>query len=294
MQAEKTYAVFWGCQIPSRIINIEAAARRVFAHFKINLQEIDGASCCPDPVVCALLDREVWIGLAARNIALAENLGLDMMTVCNGCYETLFEANHLLREDEELRKQVNEVITPLGKKFMGNIEVKHVIEVLHNDIGIKMIKDATSNPLINLNVVLHPGCHLFRSKTPYDATKKPEMLEAIVRATGANIVPYGLEKMCCGYPNRLASEEVSLKEMLATKLEKVIETNADCIVLTCPACDLQFEYGQIELKRKYNLDYKVPVIHVLELIALSLGINHKEFGLENHRIPVSKILEKLR
>ncbi|MGC8962212.1 MAG: heterodisulfide reductase-related iron-sulfur binding cluster, partial [Candidatus Bathyarchaeia archaeon] len=136
------YAVFWGCWIQTRLPSVEASLRRVAQTFDLELQEMPGASCCPDPVMTALLDRDTWLSIAARNLAISEELGLDLVTACNGCYETLFEANETLRRDEALRERVNSLIGPSGKKFRGSQEVRHIVEVLHRDVGMEKIESA--------------------------------------------------------------------------------------------------------------------------------------------------------
>jgi heterodisulfide reductase subunit B len=124
------------------------------------------------------------------------------------------------------------------------------------------------------------------------------MLMDIVRATGATCVDYGITRFCCGYPHRVVEEEFSLKMMLARKLQRIWEEDADCIVVSCPACNIQFEIGQLELKRKYQIVFDeehggIPVIHIVELVALGLGIKPEEFGLQTHRGPVSNITAKM-
>jgi len=113
-----------------------------------------------------------------------------------------------------------------------------------------------------------------------------------VEASGAEVVEYGLERMCCGYPLRQFDEELSLKTRLDPKLKAVEASGADCVVLVCPTCCIQFEMGQVRL-RSMGLVHRVPVIHLSELLALSFGVPHKDFGLTMHRSPVSQVLGRL-
>ena len=290
------YVAFWGCYIPARMPNIEAASRKVFEVLGVSIEELEGASCCPEPVISKLVARKLWTALAARNIALAEAKGKDIMTLCNGCYETLFEVNHMLKEDAELRNEVNQVLSGIGKKVEGKIEVKHVVEVLGEDIGIEKLKEYVKKPLRGLNVAVHYGCHLFRSAKPddEDVWKKPRLLEELIRVTEANLVEYGVERLCCGYPARQANVEFSLKNRLHVKLKNMRESNADCIVLACPACYIQFELGQTELRRYVKETFRIPVLHIMELLALSFGISPDEIGIKLHRIPVKNVLEKVK
>ncbi len=295
MGSRREYAIFWGCWVPSRQPSVEAACRRVLGRFGIGVHDMEGVSCCPDPVVAERLQREMWLSLAARNLSIAENMGVEMATVCNGCYETFFEAIETLRTNERLRGRVEKALTRIGKTLPAKTGLRHIVEILSQDVGVEEIARLSSNRLSKLNVAVHPGCHLYRAKSREGIQEKPKMLEEIVAATGAKTVDYGIPRFCCGYPHRVVEEEFSLKMMLAQKLQKVWEAGADCVVVSCPACNIQFEFGQLELKRKYNITFGegIPVMHIVELVALGLGIKPEEFGLQTHRGPTSNIISKL-
>jgi len=289
----KQYAMLWGCTVQTRLPSIEAATRKILDVFGVNVLDLEGASCCPEPYTSALIGRELWYALAARNISLAESRNFELMTICNGCYDTLFEVNESLKQDEALRRRINSTLFKIGKEFKGSSEIRHIVEILDEDVGLDRIAASVRRPLSDLRVALHPGCHLYRSKTVEDYDRKPKIFEHLVRLTGAQLIEYGLEKMCCGYPQRQADEEMSLKTTLATKLQRVRESRAECLVVVCPGCCVQFEYGQIELRQRYNLDFGIPVMHLAELMSVALGIPTGDIGLETHRSPVSKIVAKL-
>ncbi|MBS7640223.1 MAG: heterodisulfide reductase-related iron-sulfur binding cluster [Candidatus Bathyarchaeia archaeon] len=285
------YAFFLGCQIPMRLPNIEVATRKVFEKLNVEAVDLLGYSCCPEPVVSRLVDEETALVISARNLTLAEEMGLDMITLCNGCYETLAEANEVLKHDAEKRSKVNEILRKYDREYEGKIDVKHVIEVLYEDIGLKKIKSLVVKPQ-KMRVALHYGCHLYREYKSADIMRKPRMMREMVEQTGVQVVDYGLERMCCGYPSMQASEEFSLKERLARKLSKVVSAGADAVVTACPACMIQFELGQVML-RAHGVQFNVPCINLMELLALSFGVPSKELLLEFHRSPVLQLIRRL-
>jgi heterodisulfide reductase subunit B len=298
MEQRKEYAMYWGCWVEARQHSVEAACRGVLERFGITARDMEGASCCPDPVVTERLQRELWLALAARNLSIAESMKMDMVTVCNGCYETLFEAREMLKTNQEFREKTEKALARVGKPFPANPGLKHIIDVLAHDIGVEKISKLSANRLNKLNVAIHPGCHLLRSHSRESSRERPKMFEEIVAATGAVDVDYRLKRFCCGYPHRVVEEEFSLKMMLAKKLHSIWMKAADCIVVCCPACNIQFELGQLELKRKYQIDFGeggmgIPAIHIAELVALGIGMKPEEFGLRNHRGPVQNIISKL-
>jgi len=285
------YASFLGCQIPMRIPSIEIASRKVFE--KIGLEAVDllGYSCCPEPVISRLLDKTAWLAVSARNLALAEELGLDLMTLCNGCYETLVETNEVLKREPEELDKINGILKPYGKEYAGKVKVKHAVEVLYEDIGVDKIKQHVVKPQ-RIRVALHYGCHMYREPDGGDINRKPNMMKELTRVTGVEIVDYGIERLCCGYPSMQADEEFSLKQRLLLKLKRIKEAGADAVVLSCPACQIQFEIGQIMLKQ-YGVQYRIPCINLMELMAISFGVPSKDLHLELHKSPVLQLAQKM-
>lgn len=285
------YATFLGCLVPLRVPSAELAAERVFDMLDVDAVTLEDYSCCPDPVIARLMDKRMWLTLSARNLSLAEEQDRDIVTLCNGCYETLIEAKSMLDENQEMRAEVDELLSKIGREYKGNVEVKHVVEVLHEDVGLKKIKNHSKVPL-NFKAGVHPGCHLFREPNGEDIWRKPKMLEKLVEVAGAEAVDCDLDRMCCGFPMMQVDEEFAVTERLGRKLSCYEESGVEGIVMPCPTCVTQFEIGQL-LLRKYNGKYRFPCLHIIELIALTLGVPPKELSLKSHRSPVPKLIKKL-
>ena len=282
------YALFLGCQIPMRYPCIEIASKKVFEKIGLKAVDLPSYSCCPEPVVSRLLDRTASLAISTRNLTIAEELGSDLITLCNGCYETLFEADFDLKHSSEELQKVNNILRQYGKSYRGTVQVKHVVEVLHEDIGIKRLEQQVVKPQ-KIRVALQYGCHLHREPEGEDIMRKPNMMRELTKITGAELVDYGLEKLCCGYPSMHADEEFSLKNRLLPKLKRIEEAGVDAVVLSCPACMIQFEMGQT-LLRKFGFNYKIPCVHIMELLALSLGVPPRDLYLVFHRIPPVRLI----
>ena len=177
------YASFLGCQIPLRLPSIEIASRKVFSKLGLKTVDLLGYSCCPEPVISRLLDKTAWLAISARNLAIAEELNLDLMTLCNGCYETLVETNEILRNEPEEMEKVNVILGRFGKRYNGGVEVKHVVEVLYEDVGFKKIMDNIVKPQ-KMQVALHYGCHMYREPYGEEIMRKPNMMRELARAAG--------------------------------------------------------------------------------------------------------------
>ncbi|MFX0016410.1 MAG: CoB--CoM heterodisulfide reductase iron-sulfur subunit B family protein [Candidatus Hermodarchaeota archaeon] len=271
---------FWGCNIPTNQPFVEKSARVVFKRLGTLLREIEEATCCPENDLTRRLDSETALLISSVNLALSEQYGInDMVTFCNGCYHSLSHANHVLKDENQLTK-VNEKLKVLELNYEGNVRIFPIAEFLATRIGIDRIKNYITNPLSDIKVACHYGCRL-------QERNLPSLFDEVVRVTGAQIVQYGLEKMCCGTPALYTDEDWAIMERARNKLISVKLVGADIIAVSCPACFRQFENTQLLLKRNKEI-YDLPIMHLTELVALSFGFDEKDIGLEEHRIKLQR------
>ncbi|MDD5747562.1 MAG: heterodisulfide reductase-related iron-sulfur binding cluster [Actinomycetota bacterium] len=284
------FTFFPGCMIPLRHPQIELAARIALPQCGINLIDVRGFSCCPEPWNIKASSLEDWLTLASRNIALAERGNRDLLTLCNGCYSTLKEASQILKENGE-KQTISEKLSPLGLSLNGKAKVKHVAECLA-EVGAERISSLVRKPLKGLKVAIHHGCHLLRPSrlVSFDDPFNPEVLEHLVEALSCEVVKYDGYTDCCG--NAVRSPELSLS-MASNKCKAMKDSGADVIVVVCPACFEQFDFGQLEIKRKLKKDYQIPVLHYCQLLAISLGNDPSALGLQAHRVGVDGLMKKI-
>jgi len=292
----RDYAYFLGCITPNRYPGIEVATKRSLKEFEINLLDVNGASCCPAPGVFGSFDLWTWLVVAARNIVIAEEMNADITTTCNGCYATLQEANHLLKNSANLKNRVNESLAKIGKQYRGSLEVKHVIELLSDQVGFERVEKNVKRPLRGIKAAAHYGCHFLKpSETRmHGSAERPTVLDNLVRSLGAESVDYRDKGLCCGAGGgvRSANLEVAL-DMTAEKLDNMIEAGADCLVTPCAFCHLQLDRGQVELNEKYGRRYQMPVVFMTQLMGLALGMDARELGLYDNAIPTENLLKKI-
>jgi heterodisulfide reductase subunit B len=289
-------SLFLGCVAPNRYPGIEAATKKVFAKLGIELDELEGASCCPAPGVFRSLDKITWLMLASRNLILSEELNDDIITICNGCFSTLKEAGDILKRNDSLKEEVNEKLARIGQEFKGTQNVRHVVEYLHQDIGVNSIKEVVTQPL-GIKVAVHYGCHLIKplKNDNLEIANNPTFFDELVEATGATSVDYEDKMNCCGAGGgaRTAILDTTLK-LAANKLEHMTDAGADCIVDACPFCHLQFDVGQTEISKKFNKQYDLPVLHYTQLLGLAMGFSPEELGIDGNAIDSSKLIEKIK
>jgi heterodisulfide reductase subunit B len=281
------YKVFEGCMIGNRIPFIEAACRKVLNRLGIQISQAP-FSCCPDPTGFANFDNDGWLAMGARNLALAEAEGKDILSLCNGCANTLRLVNHALKHDNLKKNKINKELAKIGKNYRGAIDVKHFVSVLKDNLD--GIRGAMTKSLSGLRVACHPGCHYMRPSEVMetDDPMHPKDLKEIVKAAGATVVDYEEEVLCCGSSVSNAFEEHG-KAILQKKMNSIKNAGVDCIVVNCPSCFQQLDGNQ----RGLDGDINIPVLYVTELLALGMGIPSDEIGMRFHRTRVNPVVEKL-
>jgi heterodisulfide reductase subunit B len=285
------YGFFLGCVIPNRYPMVERSIREVFEELGAELLDLPGASCCPAPGVFRAFHIPTWLVIAARNIAISEELGVNPLTGCNGCYGTLRDAWYDLEHNPEEKKHVNQLLAKVGRQYKGNLEPKHVVQALYLDMGLDYLKDHIKYKFTDLKVAVHYGCHIVKpsDKRPWNGEyEAPEFLDEIVEITGAKSIDYKDKFMCCGAGGavRTAVKEVAA-DFTREKLENMRDAGVDIIIDCCPFCHLQLDLGQVEVNNFYKdiigEPFKIPVIYITQLLGVAMGIDPNRLGLiKNH------------
>lgn len=291
--ANPKYLIFTGCVIPYRLSSYEISARKVLSKLGVELVDMPDFNCCGYPM--DVINHDLMLTLAARNLCIAEREGLNMMTLCNGCFCSLNETNKALKEDKKLREKINSYLKEVGMEFKGTIEVKHLIYVLSEDLGYEKIKNAVVKPLSNLKVAQHSGCHVVRPAkyVGRDDPEHPQTLKNLIRLTGAECLDYIDEAECCGNPIIGVNEEVPFS-MAKEKLDHVRAAGAQALVTICPFCHIMFDLNQPRIERAFNEKYGLPVLHYTQLLGLAMGFTPEELAMNELRVKPVEILNLIR
>lgn len=278
----KRLSLFLGCLVPNRYPGIEMATRLCLAKLDIDCTDLAGASCCPAPGVFRSFDTTSWLTLASRNIVLSEQMDRDMLTICNGCFSTLEDANRIIKENDDIKEEVNLHLEKVGKEVKGNIDVRHIIEYLYQEFGPEKISSCVERQL-DIKVAVHYGCHLIKPTKDrgLGGFERPAFFDELVTALGAKSIEYPDKMACCGAGGgmRSAMKEKSLK-LTEAKLSRIMETKADCIVNSCPFCHMQLDSGQDEIRELSGIEYDIPVLHYTQLLGLALGFPPEMLGID--------------
>ena len=277
----KRFAFFPGCLIPARHPAMEFAIRYTLPRVGIEIVDLEAASCCPDPIYFKSEDKLSWLAVAARNLTLAEDLGLDILTNCSGCTATLSETYHLLQK-EPLRAKVNRRLRRIDREYRGTSRVKHIVTVLRDDVGFEAIRQSVVRPLEGLTMAIHYGCHLLKPSRimQVDDPDDPSVLENLVRALGATPVRHRNWSLCCG--KACQSNDIP-DNMMHDLLGTVHEEQADILCMICPTCFGQFDHGQMRIAKRFEEEFSTPPIYYLQLLAFAQGVPYDDLGFERNR-----------
>jgi heterodisulfide reductase subunit B len=282
-----------GCSASSSAKAYDSSFKAVSNLLGLELVEIPDWNCCGANVVYSF-DRKLATFLVARNLALAEKMGLDLVTTCSGCYQTHSRAAALLNENAELKNEANSILSPYNLRYDGKIRVKHALETIVKDVGLKKVSEKVSKPLKGLRIIPYYGCAVVRPKLPnsFDDPYNPVSLDRLIEALGGEAVYFTGKTRCCGGPLLLKKSEVAY-EMAKQLLLKMKETGAHCAITPCPFCHLTLEIMQPLIETTFNVEIDFPILYFTQLMGLAFGFSAKKMGLNKHMVSAEGVLAQL-
>jgi len=277
------YAFFPGCTMSDRLPFVEKSIRVVLPEFDVELIDLP-FTCCPEPNSVRSFSDKTWLAMGARNLAIAEEKGLDILAACAGCFESLSMAKHKLDSNADLKKEINEILTQVGHEYKGVVNVRHIHQFFFEDITVEEVGKRVVTPL-NLRVVTHPGCHLLRPEDvlKVDNAEAPQKLDELVNILGAEALDYMDKSMCCGAGIRGTNRDVAF-EVLHEKMNSMMMVEPDAAVVFCPTCFISFEAGQRVVNRSFGTDYDLPVYYYTELLAAAMKLPEADTIMAGHRV----------
>jgi heterodisulfide reductase subunit B len=272
-----SYSYFAGCKIPYYLPEYGNSSLALLNRFGIELLDLE-FNCCGYPV--RDIDFQSFLLAGARNLALAEQKNTDIVTPCKCCFGSLKFVEHYLKQRGTVKDQINAMLRPEGLQWEGRVNVRHLLTVLHQDVGVNALRAAVVNPLDGLKVAIHTGCHALRpgNVTRYDNPLVPGIFHALVAATGAESVFWSMSTECCGNPQWDKNQKLALKQK-QRKLLNAKQAGADFVCTACTYCQMQFEQKNQSEIIAINGDQNIPAVLISQLIGLSIGMEDEEIGL---------------
>ena len=286
-------AYYPGCLAQSSSKELDMATRWVCHSLGIELVEFPNFSCCGSGFIDEA-NEVLNIAINARNLAIAEKAGLDVLTICSTCQGMLNLAK-VRMQDPKVKSRVDAALKPIGIEYKGTVQVKHLLKVLTEDIGLPAVKAKVRRPLHGMKVGAFYGCHLLRpaDEMQSESAEEPHSFEDLLAAIGATPVDYRGRVMCCGFPIQFVKPSTAYaiagKQILDAKAH-----GADAMATPCPLCHLSLDaYQNKASKAVHAPPLDMPIFHLPQVVALAFGASPEELGLSRHLVRTDGALAKV-
>jgi len=283
-----SYAYYPGCSASTMAKECDLSARAVLDAFGIDLQEIPDWNCC-GATALASASGLASIVVPLRNLALAEEMGMDVAVVCNSCFVTLRRAAEAFHADADVAERCSEALSEIGREFRGRTRVRHVLDILVDDVGLDGIAKAVVRPLKGLRAAPYYGCQLTRPSHESFHAEAPVEMDRVLEALGLEVPRYDGKTRCCGAALVTTKEDKALR-LLKELLDEAEKRECDVIATICPMCQFNLEAYQDKVNARFGTRYRIPVMFLTELLGVAMGIEPSKLGIGRHFVPTSHVL----
>jgi heterodisulfide reductase subunit B len=280
------YSYFPGCSLESTAVPYDKSVRAVFRKLGLGLQELEDWNCCGATIYMSVKET-ISLAISARNLAIAEKSGRDVVAPCSACFTVLKKTQRFLAEKPDLRSKVEEALSASNLTYQGSVAVRHPLEVLMNDLGPDTLAEKAVHRLDALQVAPYYGCQVVRPERAFDDDPDaPMYMDRMLERLGAKVVEYPAKVRCCGGMLMTTFNEVAEK-LTFELLSCAVENGANCVVTLCPLCQANLELYQERISARFGREIDIPVLYFTQLLGLALGCSEEELGFEHFLKPVN-------
>lgn len=272
-----------GCSLAATSVEYDLSSRAVCRALDLELLELPDWNCC-GATSAHSTNHLLSLALPARNLKLAQEVGLDVVVPCSACYNRLKYTDHVLRHDREEREKVEEAA---GFSFTGEVAVLSLLETVMTRAGLPRVKAAVKKPLAGLKLVCYYGCLLVRplEVCSFDDPENPLSLDKLMAALGADVIDWSYKTDCCGASLGLCRTGTA-NSLVGGILEMAAEAGAEAIVTPCTLC-----HSNLEMRR--TLSGGPPVFFFTELMGLAFQLPGSQDWLKKHLVDPLPLLSRL-
>ena len=289
------YSYYPGCssQKGASGSNLQRSIDTICNQLDIKLNNIPDWNCCSASIGYSGGGELPRLALSARNIALSEkhNKGQEIVASCAACWLATRETKERIEGSEEIREGTETALKEAHLEISREMpKVRHMTEVLIEDIGFEKMKEKVVKPLEGIKIASYVGCQTNR---PFgidgESFENPKYMDKMVEAMGAESCPtYEKKVACCG--GALAFSEPGKSQALVKGIiEAAYDHGADMIVTPCPVCQMNVEIYQDQINATYGTKFNIPVTYYSTLMAVAYGATAKEAALDGQIIRAKQL-----
>ncbi|MFH2220277.1 MAG: CoB--CoM heterodisulfide reductase iron-sulfur subunit B family protein [Pseudomonadota bacterium] len=286
------YLYYPGCSLEGTAREYDRSTRAFMEEVGADLIELEDWTCCGASAADAI-SKLLSLALPACVLAKAEAMdGVgEMLVPCSACYLNLKKVEETIRKDAEILKKINVVIGEEDLHLHGRIRVRHLLDVVSQDVGPEKIFARLKNPLIGLSVAPYYGCQAIRPYVVFDDPETPTSMEPVLKAAGATVHNWDMGGKCCGAAHMTTKQDVAL-ELVAAILQAA--KGADAIVTVCPMCQMNLEAYQNKISGMVNEDLRISILYLPQLLGLAVGLSEEDLHLKDNLAITDGFRKKLQ
>ncbi|WP_066634569.1 CoB--CoM heterodisulfide reductase iron-sulfur subunit B family protein [Desulfolucanica intricata] len=287
------YSFYPGCSLEATAVHYLKSLEPVLEALDIQIEEIPDWNCCGATVASGVVGDFTQQAITGRNLAIAEQKGNDILVACSSCYLSLATTNKRFREDEHFRNLANEALGAAGLKYNGTLRVRQILEALINDVGLEKISKRVEKPLTGLKVAGYTGCQTPRAiPWEFEDPENPHMLDKIIEALGATLVPFPMKAKCCGSSQAVAQPDIVL-DCCRDIIQCAVNNEADLIVTPCPMCQMNLDAYQGMVNQKHGTNFETPILFITQLMGIAFGLPAPKWALKYNIVSPEKVIAPL-
>ncbi len=277
-ESMKKYLYYPGCSLEGTAREYDVSTRAFMKAMDTKLLELEDWTCCGASAAEAV-SHLLSVALPALNLAIAEKRDTpeDILVPCSACYLNLKKAQEETRKDPDLLKKVNIVLQEKNLRLQGKVQVRHLLDVISQDIGSERIREQVKRDFSGLCIAPYYGCQCLRPYPVFDDPEVPRSMEPLITATGANVHPWDMGGRCCGASHMNTKPEVGQALVGAILAEA---KGADVIVTVCPMCQMNLEAYQRKISSNYGEDLSMTILYLPQFLGLAIGLSEDEMRLD--------------
>jgi heterodisulfide reductase subunit B len=284
------YAYYPGCSASGTSKECEESLQATMRALGVEWTQLEDWNCCGAAMATGV-SYLLSLALPARNLALAEQAESDLVTGCSRCYMNLIRAMHYTRENAGVREKVNTLLAETGIQYSGKVRLRHLLDVIINDVGLDVVAERVKRPLSGLRIAPYYGCcQGMWTYAQFDTVEDPHCFDQLLATLGAEVVDYPLKTACCGGTLSMSKRGVGanlIGDLLAAA------GDADCIVTACPLCMFNLNSFQTEAGNIKGTHFNIPVLFLTQAVGLALGLSGKALGLQRNAVPIDSLYKKI-
>jgi len=284
------YLYYPGCSLEGTSVEYHISTKVLLESTDVQLVEINDWTCCGATAAESISHLLSYV-LPARNLALAEKMdsSRQILVPCSACYLNLKKVEEAIKKDKELLGIINAVLAREDLILKGDMIVKHLLDVLSNDVDIDKIKEISQDKMAGFAIAPYYGCQCLRPFMVFDDPEDPHSMDGLIKATGAKVFEWDMGAQCCGASNTSTKPEAGI-----TLVGRILKSakGADAIVTVCPMCQMNLESHQKKISHKEGIDLEIPILFLPQFLGIASGKTRDHVRLDLNLSNTGRLMKK--